>query len=125
MTQQHRLITYIIIIAIVLLIAWFGTPSHNYTPRGLFLPASAQQFKAIAPENVTISDNQNETNRTKVGTINIEAYVPKNDKAVMLASERYAVNLAAQHGANHIVIITAGIDPSAKTLMLRAAAFRN
>lgn len=125
MTQQHRLITYIIIIAIVLLIAWFGTPSHNYTPRGLFLPASEQQFKAIAPGNVTISDNQNIPSGTKVGTINIEAYVPKNDKAVILASERYAVNLAAQHGANHVVITAAGVDPGAKTLMLRATAFRN
>lgn len=125
MTQQHRLITYILIVAIVLLIAWFGTPSRNYTPHGLFLPAGQQQFKAISPASVSISGNQIDARGTKVGTINIQAYAPKNDKAVMLASEHYAAALAAQHGANHVVITAAGIDPSAKTLILRANAFRS
>ncbi len=125
MTQQHRLITYIIIVAIALLIAWFGTPSRDYGPRGLFLPATKQQFKAISPENVTISGNENGLAGTKIGTINIEAYAPKNDKSVMLASEHYAASLAAQHGANHIVITAAGIDPSAKTLILRATALHS
>ena len=123
MTQQHRLITYILIVAVVVAIAWVGTPSKTYTPRGLFLP-NGQQFSAISPEKVTLSGNTQAINGTNVGTIHIEAYAPNDGKKIMLASERYAAELAALHGANHVVVTLAGIDPNAKTLTLQATALR-
>ena len=122
MTQQHRLISYIIITAIVLAIAWFASPSQAYTPRGVFLP-SQQHFPTIATEQVTLSGGT-AANSTgiPVGTINIRAYAPNNNKKSIVAAEHYAIRLAAQHGANHVVVTLAGFDPSDKTLVLRAKA---
>jgi len=122
MTQQHRLITYIIIVAIVVAIAWLGSSSQAYTPHGVFLPSSKQQFTQLTPEEVNLSGNNGSVTGTRIGTINIQSYAPNNDKKVIIAAERYAAQLAAAHGANHVVVTLIGIDPSAKTLTLQAKA---
>lgn len=123
MTPQHRLMTYVIIVAGVLAIAWLGTPNHTFTPRGLFL-SNGRHYAAISPNNVTLYSGTQGATGTPIGTINIEAYIPHNSEKTMLAAERYAIELAAQHGANHVVITLAGSYPHAKMLLLRAKALR-
>ncbi len=123
MTQQNRLITYIIIVAVVSAIAWFGSPNNTFTPRGVLLPASEQKYAAISPDDVIISANLGITG-IHVGTINIEAYTTNNSQQTMLSAEHYAAELAAQHGANHVIITMAAINPNAKILVLRAKALR-
>ena len=124
MTQQNRLITYVCILAAVLLIAWFGVPKQQFAPGGLLLPTGQTHFAAISADKVNVSSNPMLAG-TQVGIINVEYYVPTMDDAKVRATEDYAIQLAAAQGANNLVITGLFRDPSEKTIHLRAKAIRN
>lgn len=124
MTQPIRLITYAVVLIFVVLLAWLGTPKHDFVPRGLLLPASAASYPAIAASTVTVS-NATVARGTLVGSVNAESYAPTADNDSVMALEKYAVQLAAAHGANHLGIFGVYRDPSDKSLHLVAKAFRN
>ena len=123
MTQQNRIITYAIILAAVILVAWLGVPKQHFTPRGLLLPASNHHYAAVAADKVTVSTNPLVAG-TNVGVVNVEYYAPSMDDAKIRDTEAYAVQLAAAAGANHLVITGLFRDPSEKTIHLWAKAIR-
>ena len=125
MTQKQRAVIYIVIATVVVAIAWFGMPNHTFTPRGVFLPTGVK-YHATSPHDVFVSTNEQKIIGTPIGTINIEAYVPtKHSKRIILAAKHYAIILAAQHGADRLLITMAGIDTNSNTLILRANALRS
>ena len=123
MTQQVRLITYAIILVAVLLLGWLGGPKHNYQPSGLLLPTGSS-FPAIPLSDVSLSNNALVAG-TNVGRINIETYAPDASQAAVKATEQYAMQLAAAHGANHVVVTTFARNPQEKTIIMYAKAIKN
>ena len=123
MTQLHRLITYVIIVSSVLAVAWFSIPKHAFVPRGVFL-SNGQHYAAISADNVTINSYTQPVRGTDIGIMNIEAYIANNSNKTMLAAKHYAAELAAQHGANRVVITLLGVNAHEKILILRAKALR-
>lgn len=121
--QISRLIVYVIVFAIVLAIAWWGTPNRDFTPHGVLLPTSKTTYAAIDPQNVSVMQGMSATG-TVIGTINIEAYAPQATQAVEMAAVNYAKQLAAQAGANQVTITQFLTDPASKTLILYAQASR-
>ncbi len=124
MTQKKRLLTYTIIVVLVLIIAWFGIPNRAFTTRGALLP-TGHDYPAISLENVIFSDKTQVISGIQVGTINIEAYLPsdKDREKTITAAKDYMAQLAAQHGANHVMFILAAIS-NEKILIFRAKALR-
>jgi hypothetical protein len=124
MTQQIRLLTYAVILIFVLLLGWLGVPNHHYGPRGLLLPTGVS-FPAISADQVSIDANQALlANQTQVGVIHVETYAPNASKQKISATENYAMQLAAAHGANHILLQGIFQNPDDKTLNLYGTAVR-
>jgi hypothetical protein len=121
MTQQTRLITYAVVLILVLLLAWFGAPKREFVPRGLLLPEAVATYPAISPEQVRVTTTPAVIG-TMVGTINAESYAPNATNDSVAALESYAVKLAADAGANELVIHGVFRDPSDSTLHLFAKA---
>lgn len=124
MTQPIRLVTYALVLLAVLLLAWVGAPKHNFVPRGLLLPASATTYPAIASSAVSVT-NGAAASGTLVGSVNAESYAPSADNDSVIALEKYAVQLAAQHGANQLAVYGVYRNPSDKSLHLVAKALRH
>lgn len=121
MTQQNRIITYLVVLMLVLLIAWIGVPKQHFTPRGLLLPTGKSHFSPIAANQVQLSTNTLLAG-TLVGNVNVEYYAPTMDQGRVQAIENYAAGLAAAQGANNLVITGLFRDPSEKTIHLYAKA---
>lgn len=115
MTQQIRIITYVAILIFVLLLGWLGVPKREFVPRGLFLPTSTTEYAAVPAAQVQVSNN-GMVPGTMIGKINAEFYTTTSTDISVAAIEKYVVNLAAAHGANHLVITGIFRDPSDSTL---------
>jgi hypothetical protein len=122
--QLTRVIVYIIVFAIVLAIAWWGTPNRDFTPHGILLPTAKTMYPAVNPQTVTVTQAMSAAG-TVIGTVNIEAYAPAATHEVEMAAVQYATKLAAQAGANQLTITQFLTDPQSKTLILYAQASRN
>lgn len=121
--QLTRLIAYVIAFALVLAIAWWGTPARDFTPHGVLLPTSKNAYPAVDPQTVSVSQAPIASGNV-IGTINIEAYTPDATRDAELAAVNYAKQLAAQAGANQVTITQFMTDPNSKTLILYAQASR-
>lgn len=121
--QVTRLIVYLIVFAIVLAIAWWGTPQRVFKPRGVLLPASITGYAATDLQAIAVSQGSQSVG-TLIGSINIEAYAPEVTHEQELAAVQYAKQLATQAGANQLTITQFLRDPQSKTLILYAQASR-
>ncbi|MSP53833.1 MAG: hypothetical protein EXR81_06265 [Gammaproteobacteria bacterium] len=122
--QLTRSCVYLIVFAIVLAIAWWGTPSRDFTPHGILLPTAKTTYAAVDPQTVSVSQGLG-VNGTVIGTVNIEAYAPAATRDVEMAAVQYATKLAAQAGADQLIVTQFLTDPQSKTLILYAQASRN
>lgn len=124
MTQVQRIATYLVILAAVVLLAWFGTPRQHFTPRGVLLPSGSSNYAAISPQQVQFTTNTL-LSGNDVGVINVEYYAPNMNDQRIRETELYAANLAAAEGANNVVIVGLFRDPQEKTIHLFGRAVRS
>jgi hypothetical protein len=123
MTQLHRTITYLIVLAAVLSFAWLVSPTRTFTPQGAMLLSKGTAYPAISTDAVSVS--RDDVRGTTVGVINVEFYAPVADQAAASIAEQYAISLAAQNGANHIVVTEFGQSQEEKAIILQARAIRS
>ena len=123
MTTTSRLLTYAATLIFVLVCAYFLAPKTNFTPRGVFLSTTLKTVAPVDPNSVNVSSS-NDAAGTLVGNIHVEAYVQNSPAATEQAAIAYMQTLAAQNGANNVVINQAFNDPSSDTLHFYATAYR-
>ena len=133
MTQMQRIVTYLIVLALVLFGVYWGMPKRVYDPHGLFLPAG-KMFAPIALTNVQAAQAV-ASNATIVGYINVQTYIPDSKSLQNYASGDsnpyinatwlYAQQLAANVGANKVVFMQFAPNIEGNLLAMRALAVRD
>jgi hypothetical protein len=123
MTTASRLLIYAATLIFVLMCAYFLAPATNFAPQGVFLPTTLKISTPIDPNNVNVSSGNNALGAI-VGNIHVEAYVQNSPAVTEQAVIAYMQTLAAQNGADNVVINQAFNDPSSDTLHFYATAYR-
>jgi hypothetical protein len=124
MNQKIRTLTYLIVLATVVLLAYCFAPAAPKAPSGILLPISENHYAAVDPSQVTISQNGSGGGAV-IGTINVQMYNADSANATEAACLSYIKNLAAQAGANNVTINAAFENPDENTFIFQATAFRN
>ena len=123
MTITSRLLVYAATLIFVIVCGYFLAPATNFAPQGVFLPTTLKMSIPIDPNSVNVSGSNNATGEL-VGNIHVEAYVQNSPAATEQAVINYMKTIAAQNGANNVVINQAFNDPSSDTLHFYATAYR-
>ena len=121
MTIVTRISTYLIVLALVIAVTAFMLPHRDFTPRGLLLPSN-KNFTPVNFSTVTLTPNNATNSGAIVGYINIEAYAKTIDNTTIAGVETYARLLAANAGANRVVVNQFG--QSDNMVILHAQAIR-
>lgn len=117
-----RSIVYIVITVVIIATAWALSPTRANNIGIIFLP-SGQHFSPVDPEHVAISDKAPLHGQT-VGVINLQFYDKTPDNATIKMLEQTLMMVAAQQGANHLVIEQFGQNPVENTIIVQAQALR-
>jgi hypothetical protein len=126
MTLKDRVPVYIILLALVLLFGWFSIPQVDYRPHGIFLPseqyATLKSLKPVDPASVIVSDH-NSVQGVLLGMVNTESVIKGPIEATEEAALMSVKQIAAQNGANRIVISEAFMSPEDNLIVLQANAY--
>jgi len=123
----HKLanLVYILVATFTIAIIHWLAPAVPYTPKGMVLAAKERLTPGKISQVEVYAGIQPGAFYQTLATIHVQSHYESEDKRVAAeAMQDYAKGLAANVGANGLVIMQFAADPSTKTLLLNAKAIK-
>ncbi|MDF2867546.1 MAG: hypothetical protein K0S11_1016 [Gammaproteobacteria bacterium] len=125
MADKLANLVYILVAIFTVLVIHWSAPAVIYKPKGMVLPVKEHLIPGKTSQVEVYAGISPGVFYQTLATIHVQSrYNPVNEQATAEAMQDYAKGLAANVGANGLVLIQMASDPSTKTFFLNAKAIK-